>query len=423
MPRSLDQWIDYIQTLHARTIDLGLARVATVWERMKPNLLPVVITVAGTNGKGSSVSMLESVYRQAGYKTGAFTSPHLVKFNERICINNQSVSDALLLASFEKIETIRGDVTLTFFEFNVLLALDIFSQSELEIVLLEVGLGGRLDATNIIDNDLALITAIGIDHTAWLGNDRETIAVEKAGIIKHGGMAVIADPDAPTALAQIAAKQSTKCVHANKDYQLKKELNQGAIFSSSHSQLKCFDGVNIESTHQHIQNNTAGVISAIAMLKHKLPVSTAALERGIRQQTIIARLQIIDRQPPILLDVSHNEDSILAMIEFIDSMDIKGDIHAVYGALADKQYHHAFAQLKLRVNYWYLVTLLGERGQTATSLKQNMFEPSQGDQSVALFDTPQQAYLQGVKAAHPQDVIVIFGSFHLVGAIIPILAI
>lgn len=422
MPRSLAQWVDYIQTLHPRTIDLSLERVATVWGRFKPAKMPPVIAVAGTNGKGSSVSMLESVYRHAGYQTGVFTSPHLVRFNERICLNNQAIEDQLLVQAFEEIEQLRQDTRLTFFEFNTLLALNIFCRRHLDIILLEVGMGGRLDAVNVVENDMALITAISIDHSAWLGNDREKIGVEKAGIIKASGLAVLADPQLPKSVRRTAEKRLAKTVEVGRDYEIANAQAKAVVFSSSHPRLVQYDNFKISTAIPHQQENTAGVIAVVAMLNFVLPVSRKQLAKGLKNQNLSARLQLIDREPTLLLDVSHNEESVSAMIAFIDGLQINGRIHAIFGALADKRYNTAFTELKKRVDAWYLTTLDGERGQSAQALADKLFSAKEKMTiNYQLFKTPKSAFDLAKRMADKHDIIVIFGSFHVVGAILPII--
>lgn len=420
MPRSLAQWVDYIQTLHPRTIDLSLERVAVVWGRFKPAQMPPVIAVAGTNGKGSSVSMLESVYRHAGYQTGAFTSPHLVRFNERICLNNHPVDDQLLVQAFEEIEQLRQDTRLTFFEFNTLLALTIFCKHPLDVILLEVGMGGRLDAVNVVDNDMALITAISIDHSAWLGDDREDIGIEKAGIIKTNGQAVLADPQLPKSVRRIADERLAKTVQAGRDYKLGNTRAKPAIFSSAHPQLERYDDFKICAAIPHQQDNTAGVIAVIAMLNTVLPVSRQQLKKGLHKQNLSARLQLIHHEPALLLDVSHNEESVGAMIAFIDNLQINGRIHAIFGALVDKRYNTAFRELKKRVDAWYLTTLDGERGQSAQALADKLFSAKEKmNINYQLYKTPLRAFEGANRMADKHDIIVIFGSFHVVGAILP----
>jgi len=422
--RSLTGWVDYIQTLHARSIDLGLERVAQVWARMRPATMPPVIAVAGTNGKGSSISMLESIYRLAGYRTGAFTSPHLVYFNERICLDNIPVSDAQLLMAFERVEQIRGDVALTFFEFNTLLALELFCRSELDVILLEVGMGGRLDAVNMVDNDLALITAIGLDHCAWLGDDLETIAAEKAGVIKAGGRAVIADPRAPASLLSTANRQKANVLQAVADYQIIRRLDGRAVFESEHTQLQGGDGLLLPDAPAHQYDNMAGVIAAVMMMQEKLPLTITQIEQGLSLQSLAGRLQLIPGTPPLLLDVSHNDASVMAMLNYLDGLQVPGRIHAVFGALADKRYEQAYALLKKKVSSWYLASLGGERGQTASALSTQMFsdtERAAAGGNITLFDTPELAYIEASRQAEKRDLIVIFGSFHIVGAIIAVL--
>ena len=443
MTRSLAQWIDYIQTLHSRTIDLGLERVAQVWERFRPEALPPVIAVAGTNGKGSSVAMLESIYRGAGYRTGAFTSPHLVHFNERIRLDNVPVGDRLLLDSFRRIEAVRGDVPLTFFEFNTLLALDIFSAAPLDVILLEVGLGGRLDAVNIVDNDLALITAISIDHQAWLGDDREQIGREKAGIIKPSGRLVIADPEVPQSVPETARAQQADFVEAGRDFRVLEMTEFGNesqsappgpqgdsepgiaprhCFSSTHTVLRRYNGFEFIPAQAHVHHNMAGVVASVAMLADRLPVDETQLKAGLEGYSIRGRLQLIEGAPRILLDVSHNEASVLTMLEYIDSLQVSGRIHAVFGALADKDYGAAYQALQQRVAHWYLTSLHGPRGQSAQELGEQLFGSGFAADTrpdVFIFNTPLNAYNQARLHSDPDDLVVIFGSFHLVGGILP----
>jgi dihydrofolate synthase/folylpolyglutamate synthase len=424
--RSLTQWIEYIQSLHSRSIDLSLDRVAQVWDRFKPETLPPLISIAGTNGKGSSVSMLESIYRHAGYQTAAFTSPHLVRFNERICLDNIPVDDDRLLASFERVEIVRGDVPLTFFEFNTLLALDIFCDAKPDIILLEVGLGGRLDAVNVVDNDLALITAIDVDHTAWLGTSREQIGAEKAGIIKAGALAVLADPDVPRSAVDIANTVEASFVLAGVDYFLKPEPQRKCTFISEHTHLQAFNGFEFEPALRHVHNNRGGVLAAVAMLNGRLPVNAAQLRIGLSKQNLSGRLQIIPGKPLILLDISHNEASVLSMLEYIDMLEIQGRVHAIFGALADKDYGSAYEALKSRIDHWYLCDLEGERGQSAAALSKKLFahSPSLEDPTnIALYASAEQAFSEAKLQVGDEDLLLIFGSFYLVGAIMPILTI
>jgi dihydrofolate synthase/folylpolyglutamate synthase len=424
MLRTLPQWVDYIQTLHARTIDLGLDRVTEVWDRFKPAALPLVIAVAGTNGKGSSVSMLDSVYRQAGYDTASFTSPHLLRFNERICLNNIPVDDARLLASFEYIEALRGEVPLTFFEFNTLLALDLFCRARPDVILLEVGLGGRLDAVNVVNNTLALITSIGIDHTAWLGDSREQIAIEKAGIIKSSAKAVFADPDIPESAISIAKANEAEFIQAGIEYSLAKAEQGARIFRSEHASLEMFNGLKLEPALAHVHNNQAGVVATIGMLNDHLPVEQTQLLAGLEKQSLRGRLQFFEGKPSILLDVSHNEASVLAMLDYIDKLELQGQVHAVFGALADKNYGLTYEALKARIKHWYLTDLEGERGQSAEALSAKLFAGAlRSDErtQISLYSSPELAFFAAKRNAESTDLVLIFGSFYLVGAIIPIL--
>jgi dihydrofolate synthase/folylpolyglutamate synthase len=267
---------------------------------------------------------------------------------------------------------------------------------------------------------MALITAISIDHSAWLGNDREKIGVEKAGIIKANGLAVLADPQLPKSVRRIAEKSLAKIVQVGSDYEIAYAQAKAVVFSSSHPRLGQYHNFKISTAIPHQQENNAGVIAVVAMLNFVLPVSRKQLAKGLKNQHLSARLQLIDREPKILLDVSHNEESVSAMLAFIDGLQINGRIHAIFGALADKRYNTAFTELKKRVDAWYLTTLDGERGQSAQALADKLFSAKEKmTNNYQLFKTPMSAFDLAKRMADKHDIIVIFGSFRVVGAILP----
>ncbi len=422
-PQTVNAWQDYIQGLHSRTIELGLERVQAVWARIDQATSCRIIAVAGTNGKGSSVAMLEAIYRQAGYKTGAYTSPHLVSYNERVRIDRQPVSDQTLLDAFDVVEAGRDNIPLTFFEFGTLVALTIFQSQRVDVMLLEVGMGGRLDAVNIMPNDLALITAIGLDHTAWLGNDREAIGSEKAGIIKKRGTAVCSDPQPPVSISTIAKRQDATLIQLGQDYDY---VDQGATWKLVAAD-KTLDGLSKPAWGSYQLQNAAGVLAAVNALKPVLSVSEASIRLGLADVHLLARQQLIPGKPTLLLDVSHNQESVAPLVKRLQSLCKKNvRIHAVFGALQDKSLHTVIAPMAALIDTWHLVSLEGERGQSGEELKHHMLSVvvqeklAISDEVMATYSSPEVGYRAAVAIADDQDIVLIFGSFRTVGAIIPL---
>ncbi|MFT5258628.1 MAG: dihydrofolate synthase/folylpolyglutamate synthase [Saprospiraceae bacterium] len=413
-PRDVNIWLDYIQTLHSRTIEMGLQRVTEVWQKCELSINCPVITVAGTNGKGSSVGMLEAIYRKEGYKTGSYTSPHLVHYNERITIAGEPIGDAELIAGFESIESVRREIPLTYFEFGTVLALYCLQQANVDIMILEVGLGGRLDATNIIANDVALITSISVDHVSWLGNDREVIGAEKAGIIKPNGIAVFSGMDRPVSIDNTATAQGAKLFAAGRDFNIRIDDGSFDWEFEDHSLINV--ETNLIGDHQ--MANASGVLTAIHLLNEVLPVTESNIRLGLNSVTICARQQWIEGEPCLLLDVSHNEDSIEQLVETLQEKLMLGDgkIHAVFGALEDKNISQAINQLLPIVDKWYLASIAGDRGQSAEALLQNLNQTLSLE--AELHDAPVAAFRSAKKAALSIDIVLIFGSFHIVGDIL-----
>lgn len=424
--RQVKDWLEYIQTLHSRTIEMGLERVDSVWRAFQQTIHCPVITVAGTNGKGSSVAMLESIYRQAGYKTGTFTSPHLVKYNERISINGQPIDDASLLQGFAVVEDKRDETPLTYFEFGTVLALYCLTQAKVDILILEVGLGGRLDSTNIVRNDVALITSISVDHASWLGDTREAIATEKAGIIKANGLAVYADLNRPDTIDQVTLSKNASLFAAGRDFNLSRTQQSRFDWTMSHSSktqltIKAL-ATNLLGEHQDV--NASGVVAAVQLLSDRLRVSEQAIRIGLNTVEILGRQQWISGEPNLLLDVSHNQDSIEQLLSTIEQQAApNASIHGVFGALEDKDISAVIQQLIPAVNKWYLCTIAGERGQTAKQLLEvlNTRFGKLTDKPVinaSVNPNPIAAYESALTNAKAEDTVLIFGSFHVVGDII-----
>lgn len=419
---SLDQWLSHIQNQHWRSIDLKLDRIEEVWKKLGGARSPLVITVAGTNGKGSSVAMLESVFRYAGLQTGSYTSPHLVRYNERICIDGHAVPDQLILDAFRTIEATRENIPLTYFEYSTLCALLIFQKQNVDVSVLETGMGGRLDAVNIIDNDLALITSVGLDHEQWLGSDREQIGAEKAGVIKPRGVAVCSDPSPPDSIAKVADSVGATLLQLGTDFHITSDRTDKIIsWRSDHHQVPpdWRQIANLQAPFYgiHQRHNLAGVVAALAATSEMSRVSIKHLHRGLDTAMLPARCQMICEKPMVILDVAHNADSARELAGFLQEHPVDGETHAVAGILKDKALEPVFSNILPQVDCWYLASLEGDRGQTAAELAEK-FTNIYPDQIVRQFESPLEAFTAARQSADNEDRIVVFGSFYTVGDII-----
>ena len=408
----LADWLTWQDSLHPSKIDLGLERVVAVARRLEV-LQPGyrVVTVAGTNGKGSSVALLEAIYRSAGYRTGSYTSPHLLRYNERIRIDGREVDDAALCAAFERVDQARDGVSLTYFEFGTLAALLLFDTAGLDIALLEVGMGGRLDAVNIIDADVALVTSIGIDHSAWLGNDRETIGREKAGIFRAGRPAVCSDPSPPTSLRQHAAGIGAHCYALGVDF-TRTRAGQHWNWRGWHA---AHDALPLPALAGEWQlDNAAGVLAVVDLLDAHLPVSRDALEQALRTVRLAGRFQVFPGMPQVILDVAHNPDSAVMLSRQLRASPVAGRTWLVLGMLVDKDVAAFAAALDGCIDCWCLAGLAVTRGLPAEVLAQRIAMPGK-HREIRLFDTVTAALAQALELAAPADRIVVSGSFITVG--------
>ena len=416
---TLQQWLNWQENLHYKEIELGLDRVGQVYQRLyaQPFNVPV-ISVAGTNGKGSSVAILESIYTQAGYRVGSYTSPHLVHYNERIRINQQPVDDAVLCESFARIDDVRGDISLTYFEFGSLAAFDIFHQAEkqdaLDVIILEVGLGGRLDVVNLIDADVMLITSIGLDHTAWLGDTREVIAYEKAGIMRRNKPVVCSDLDMPQSIQEYADKISAPLYRLGKEF----SFEPGQLdwqWSDENTLRSALPRPALSGEHQY--RNAAGALKVIELLSSRLPVSQAHVRQGLMDVRVDGRCQIIPGEHTLILDVAHNPDSVQCLAQIVREMKSTHQVHALVGMMKDKALAESLAPMAGLVSHWYIVKAPIERAaeteQLASIIDTFAASSSQRFEQIAV------AFSEMQLQAKSGDILLVFGSFYTVAAIQP----
>ncbi len=407
---TLDQWLAWQETLHPSAIDLGLERPGRVLQALglaTPSHR--VITVAGTNGKGSSVAMLESILLAAGYRVGSYTSPHLLRYNERIRLNGAAVEDARICAAFARIDAARGDTSLTYFEFGTLAALQIFAEADLDVAVLEVGLGGRLDAVNLLDADVALITAIDVDHAAWLGDSREVIAVEKAGIMRPQRPAVCSDPLPPQSLIEHAHTRQAVlyCLGNNFDYRSQQD---GWAYEDEQGPLPGLPRPALVGQMQ--LQNAAGVIRALRCLGDTLPVNTQAIRQGLLSVSLPGRLQRLPGIPEVILDVAHNPQSAQALADNLAAMPCAGRSLAVVGMLADKDIASVLRIMAPAIDDWFLAGLDVWRGADCDTLVAALEGEGIGPYRCHLSVT--EALATAREQAGEQDRIIVFGSFHTV---------
>jgi dihydrofolate synthase / folylpolyglutamate synthase len=410
---SLEKWLEWQESLHFTAIELGLERCRRVANNMgllKPSYN--VISVAGTNGKGSSITMLDQILRNANYKVGRYTSPHLLQYNERICINGEEVPDAELCESFDRIDRARGDISLTYFEFGTLAALDLFRQHNVELAILEVGLGGRLDAVNVLDADVSLITSIDIDHQQWLGDNRESIAREKAGIFRNKALAICSDPNPPQSLLDCAEALGTPLSVSGSDYSY--TINNDTW--SWQSKETSFEDLPRPMQYCDFQlQNAAGVLMVLDKINHEYPVSLENIKQALNDFRLNGRMQIIPGEIPKVLDVAHNRESVKALVKNLREMPCVGKTHILVGMLKDKDHLEVFKVLKEVADSWNIVTLSQERGCDAKTLLSDL-DVLGIDDNVSGFENVSEALDKLHQSSISGDRIVITGSFLTVGA-------
>jgi dihydrofolate synthase/folylpolyglutamate synthase len=405
--RSLDDWLRVQETVHGQGIDLGLERVRSVAQRL--GLLPVPfrsIIVAGTNGKGSTVACLETLLRALGMKAGAFTSPHLIRYNERIHVDGAEAGDAELIAAFEAIDAARGDTTLTFFEYNALAALHVFRARRVEVAVLEVGLGGRLDAVNIVDAEAAIVCSIGLDHADWLGTDIDVIGREKAGVFRPGAIAVLADPEMTPAVGAEAARIGARALAARRDYRWQVEAGEGSWdFSMGALSLSALPRPALPG-HRQFQN-AAAALAALAALGLVEARHAPQLARALRQLELPGRFQVVPGPVEWILDVAHNEAAARVLAQNLRERPCAGRTLCVAGILGDKDVAAVARELAGVIDAWFLCGIAAPRGLPAGELaaRSPVFAGATLAEDVAT------GMRHAAAAARPGDRIVVCGSF------------
>jgi dihydrofolate synthase/folylpolyglutamate synthase len=410
----LDAWLRWQETLNPRTIDLGLERVRLVWERLGPQRLPfAVVTVGGTNGKGSCVAMLDAIYRAAGYRTACYTSPHLLRYTERIRCDGEEVGEAALCAAFERVDLARGEVPLTFFEFGTLAALDLFLRAGPDVAILEVGLGGRLDAVNLIYPDVALVTTIARDHMAWLGDTLDAIALEKAGIFRPGHPAIIGSRTVPAALRERALGIAAKV------YQLGQEFEACRVADGWHWQAAGAAplAMPLPALRGPFQlDNAAAALMAVAALRQRLPVPVDAMRQGLQRVRLAGRFQVMPGEPTLILDVAHNGQAAEALAANLRAYPCTGRRHAVLGVLREKVVGEILAPLMPLFATWDLGQADDPRALPVADLRTAVAAAAQGGgaaDAASVFAHASIAAALGAARgrAGAGDTVVVFGSF------------
>jgi dihydrofolate synthase/folylpolyglutamate synthase len=415
-PRQLDDWLAWIETLHPRQIDLGLERVGSVARAMGVTRPACpVITVGGTNGKGSSVAMLEAVFAAGGYRTVSYTSPHLLRYNERIRVDGREAGDAGLCAAFARIEEARGDITLSYFEFSTLAALELVARERPDVALLEVGMGGRLDAVNIVDADLALITPIGLDHTEALGDTREAIAREKAGIFRAGRPAVCGDADPPRSLLDAARAAGAPLYVRGRDYGVESDGERRRWWRRGEAGRIELPALGLAGGFQY--DNAANVLMALALLAPRLPIPPARIAAGLAAARNPGRFQHLPGVPARIVDVAHNVHGAQALAAALAAEPCAGATRLVFGVLADKDVAGMVSALAAVSREWYLAAPAAARAAAVGSLRDRVLavQPQAG---VRAFDSVALAWRQALADAADGDRVVGLGSFYTVAEIL-----
>lgn len=414
--KTLADWLAHAERQHPKTIELGLERTRTVAQRLGLAFDCPVITVAGTNGKGSTCAMLESILGHAGYRTAVFTSPHLVRFEERLRLKGEAIDGALLVPHFEAVEAARAEIPLTYFELTTLAILRCMVEAKPDVAILEVGLGGRLDAVNIIDADCAVITSIDLDHMSFLGPDRESIGREKAGILRTGRPAIVSDPMPPQSVLDHAREIGADLWRFGHDFNVSGDKQQWG-WSGRGRRYSGLAYPALRGANQLL--NAAGVLAALEALRQQLPITAQAVRTGLAMVELPGRFQIIPGQPTLVLDVAHNGHAVAALAENLDAMGFYPTTHAVFGVMADKDLAPVLSRIGPVIDRWYFTDLPTPRAASGAAVQaQWAAQNTRNDTASSVHPDPMSALRAAIEAADPADRIVVFGSFFTVGGVL-----
>ena len=416
--KTLQEWLSHLETAHsAGLIDMGLERVGEVKKRMGLQPQCPVVVVAGTNGKGSVCAYLSQIYTQAGFKVGTLTSPHLLRYNERIAINTRPVEDAAIVASFERIEAARAGISLTYFEFNTLAAVDIFIREKVDVMVLEVGLGGRLDAVNVFDADCAVVTSVDLDHQAFLGDTVEQVGFEKAGVFRSGKPAICGQNPAPESLVAHAEAIGAKLLMVQRDFDFAslENIQWNYRFHPQHSDdpARNRNSLPFPALRGAYQlSNAACALTVLECLNEKLPVDIGAIKRGLLLVENPGRFQVLPGRPLTVLDVGHNPHAARALRRSLINLAFAQKRTAVFSMLSDKDIDGVLEIVKDQFDEWYIAPLDVPRGMTAEALQAKL--EAQNIENIQTFTSVREAYRAALAKAGENDRIVVFGSFHTV---------
>ncbi|MCL1091697.1 bifunctional tetrahydrofolate synthase/dihydrofolate synthase [Shewanella profunda] len=400
---ALAQWLDYLLSIHPTEIDMGLTRVSKVAKTL--GLLDLghtkVVTVAGTNGKGTTCAMLENILRLSGLTVGVYSSPHMLKYNERVRINGSDASDSAFVTAFEQIEAARADISLTFFEYATLAGLILFKAAKLDVVILEVGLGGRLDATNIIDADISVVTSVDLDHESYLGNTRELVGREKAGIFRRGRPAIVGEPNLPHTVNEVASDVGATLYRVGKEFSYQ-----------AHDNLWDFQGQVLKLGDLALPTlPLPNAATVLAVIEHGWPnISAEIIAKGISTARLTGRLEQINERPLVLLDVAHNPHAARFLVQQLEPIVSGKRVFALCGMLKDKDIAGVLPVVDPLVDIWFLVSLHGERGASASQLRKTLAT----DANAFEFEEIDAAWSALKTQITPDDVVIVFGSFYTV---------
>lgn len=417
LPTTLNDWLALLETRHSKEIDMGLDRVAAVKKRLGIHYECPVIVVGGTNGKGSTCAMLESILLQAGYRVGLYSKPHFLDFNERARINGEPVSDQVFVEVFARVEVAREDISLTYFEFTTLAICQLLADAKLDAVILEVGLGGRLDAVNVIDGDVAIVTSVDIDHIDYLGDTREKIGFEKAGIFRTEKTAICSDPMPPQSLLDHALEIGADLWLFGRDFNYNGDKQQWN-FAGRAQRRNSLGYPSLRGANQLL--NASAALAALEALRDRLPIGAQEVRNGLAMVDLPGRFQVMPGRPAVVLDVAHNPHAAATLSQNFDNMGFHAYTYAVFGSMLDKDIDGVIEQIKGKIDHWCVTDLPLPRAASAAQLEEKLLAAGvlqDAEHSIQSFASPELAYAFALSKAGENDRIAVFGSFLTVAGV------